>query len=289
MNTQKILILGAGGMLARALAEALRARGTELVALDRAACDITRSEDVVSTLDRHRPTAVINCSAYTNVDLCEKNPEQANAVNGTGPGNLADACGRFGSTLVHFSTDYVFDGSPRRPLRPEDPTGPASAYGISKLRGEQLIQKNPPPRWLIIRTAWLYGPGGNNFVETMLKVARAGKPLRVVNDQVGCPTNTHDLAAATLELLDRNASDVWHISNTGKTTWFDFARAIFEEYGLSPDLQPITSADWKTMKPDSAPRPAYSVLDTTAYANLAGKPMPDWRAALRKYRAGSGG
>ena len=137
---------------------------------------------------------------------------------------------------------------------------------------------------LIIRTAWLYGPGGPSFPKTMLDVARAGKPLRVVNDQIGAPTFTDDLATATLELLDKNAQGVFHVTNSGQTNWFDFAKAIFEEFGLTPDLQPTTAAEWKKLRPQSATRPAYSVLDLAAYEAVAGKSMPNWRDGLRRFR-----
>lgn len=278
-----ILITGGHGMLAHAFAQALAARGLHATVVGRQDCDVSSFDDVVATFDRVQPTLVINCAAYTKVDLAEKERERAHAANGVGPAVVADACGGRGAALVHFSTDYVFDGTLRRPLRPEDPVGPQSAYGESKLVGERNIRKLNPPGWLIVRTAWLYGPNGPNFVQTMLNVARAGKPLRVVNDQVGGPTYTFDLAAATLDLLDHGASGIWHVSNAGQTTWFDFARAIFEEWGLAPDLQPSSSAEWKRTKPDSATRPAYSVFDLGPLEKLLGRPMRPWRDALRAY------
>jgi dTDP-4-dehydrorhamnose reductase len=272
-------------MLAQAFRAVLDRFGLQHVDVCRADCDVADAQAVAATFERLRPTLLINCAAYTKVDLAEKEREAAHRANAIGPGVLAAECRRHGTALVHFSTDYVFDGSIRRPLRPEDPVGPQSAYGQSKLEGERAIQASLPARWLIVRTAWLYGPGGPNFVQTMLNVARAGKPLRVVNDQVGSPTYTFDLAGATLNLLDRGASGVWHVSNSGETTWFDFARAIFEAWGLSPDLQPTTSAQWKATKPDSAVRPAYSVFDLTPLTQLLGRPMRSWREALRDYHA----
>jgi dTDP-4-dehydrorhamnose reductase len=282
-----ILITGGRGMLAQAFARVLGERGRSVTLASRAECDIADGGQVGSLFARARPTLVLNCAAYTKVDLAEKEPEQARLANSVAPGVLAAECRRRGTALVHFSTDYVFDGTIRRPLRPEDPVGPRSAYGKSKLEGERAIQAIAPPRWMIVRTAWLYGPGGPNFVQTMLNVARAGKPLRVVNDQVGSPTCTFDLARATLDLLDGSASGVWHVSNSGETTWFDFAKAIFDEWGLSPDLQPTTSARWKVTKPDSAVRPAYSVFDLAPLANLLGRTMRPWRDALREYHTTS--
>jgi dTDP-4-dehydrorhamnose reductase len=278
-----ILITGGRGMLAHALAAALQKRGHESFSASRTDCDVADPAQVAALVDRLRPTLVLNCAAYTKVDQAEREPDQADRANGEGPRVLADACRRSAAALVHFSTDYVFDGSSRRPWRPDDPVDPQGAYGRSKLLGERAIQQNPPGRWLILRTAWLYGPNGPNFVQTMLNVARAGKPLKVVNDQVGSPTYTMDLAEATLDLLDRGAQGVYHVANAGQTSWFDFARAIFEEWGLTPDLKPSTSAEWKATKPDSATRPAYSVFDLTALSNILGRPMRPWRDALRAY------
>lgn len=283
---QATLLVGDRGMLAHAVRESFRARGIEPVGVDVDRCDITKPEQVAACLDEFEPSLVINCAAYTNVDGCEKNVELANAVNGTGVGHLAQACRVRNAALVHFSTDYVFDGSLRRPLRTDDPVGPRSAYGRSKLLGEQLLQQHAPARWLIVRTAWLYGPNGPSFPQTMLNAARAGKPLRVVADQVGSPTFTFDLAAAVLDLLDHDAQGIFHLTNGGETSWFDFARSIFAEFGVTPtSLEPIDSSEWKRIKPDSAERPSYSVLDTSAYAQLVGKSMPAWQDGLRRYRA----
>ncbi|MGB7161196.1 MAG: dTDP-4-dehydrorhamnose reductase [Tepidisphaeraceae bacterium] len=278
------LITGGGGMLATALRRALEQRGVTSQVFDRAGCDVTDERAIVKLFDTIRPTLVLNCAAYTKVDLAEKESELATRVNGTGAEILAHVCHARGAKLVHYSTDYVFDGTLHRPLRPDDPVGPRSAYGKSKLLGEQAILRVAGLDSLILRTAWLYGPNGPNFVKTMVHVARAGKPLRVINDQIGSPTYTLDLAAATLELVDRDARGVWHLSNAGETTWFDFAKAIFEEWKLSPDLQPTTSDAWKAQRPDSAPRPAYSVLDVTRFAQSAGRPMRHWRDALSAFK-----
>lgn len=281
--TDSVFITGGGGMLATALQRVLAGRGVRPHVFDRLGCDVTDEQAVRSLFHRHRPTLLLNCAAYTKVDLAEQEAERAAKVNGEGPGCLARLCAEFGAKLVHYSTDYVFDGTLRRPLRPDDPVGPQSAYGRSKLLGEQAIRRVAGVDYLIVRTAWLYGPNGPNFVKTMLNVARAGKPLRVVNDQVGSPTYTPDLAEATLELIDRSAGGVWHLSNAGQTTWFDFAREIFAEWGLSPDLQPTTSDAWKSQRPESAIRPAYSVLDVEPFARLTARPMRHWREALADY------
>jgi dTDP-4-dehydrorhamnose reductase len=280
----RVLITGGGGMLAAALRRALEQRGVKPHVFARTGCDVTDEGALRKLFDAVHPTLVLNCAAYTKVDLAENESELATRVNGIGAEILARVCHARGAKLVHYSTDYVFDGTLRRPLRPDDPVGPQSAYGKSKLIGEQAIQRVSGLDYLILRTAWLYGPNGPNFVKTMVNVARAGKPLRVVNDQVGSPTYTLDLAAATLDLVDRDAHGIWHVSNAGETTWFDFAKAIFEEWKLSPDLQPTTSDAWKAQRPDSAPRPAYSVLDVTPFAESTGRPMRHWREALTAFK-----
>jgi dTDP-4-dehydrorhamnose reductase len=280
-----VLITGGSGMLAHAFKDLMRARQLNAFAPSRGELDITSVPDLLAAFDRLKPTLVLNCAAYTKVDLAEKEKEAALAINGKAAGNVAEVCRRRGAAMVHFSTDYVFDGSMHRPLRPTDPVGPKGVYGASKLLGERMIQDAPPERWLILRTAWLYGPGGPNFVQTMLNAARAGKPLKVINDQVGCPTYTYDLAEATLRLLETDANGIYHVSNSGQTNWFEFTQVIMDEFGVTPkSLDPITSADWKAIKPDSAARPSYSVFDLSPLEDKIARPMPDWRDGLRRYR-----
>ena len=285
ITSGNILITGGGGMLAQAFAKIFAQRERAATLLSRVECDIVNHRALERIFEQHRPAIVINCAAYTKVDQAEKEPELADAVNGLGPTILAVLCRQHDATLVHFSTDYVFDGTIQRPLRPDDPVGPQSAYGRSKLLGEMAIRQTPPPRWLILRTAWLYGAGGPNFVQTMVNVARAGKPLKVVNDQVGSPTYTMDLAQATLGLLDAGASGIFHVTNSGQTTWHDFAAAIFEEFGLQPSLSSISSDEWKSTRPESAVRPRYSVLDVEPVAKELGRPMRHWREALKAFKA----
>lgn len=283
-HNARILLVGSKGMLASAIAGALQRAGfATIIGVDVDTCDITSPDSVQSNFEKHQPNLVINCAAYTNVDGCESKPDLANAVNGTGVGNLAAASKRVGAKLIHYSTDYVFDGTMRRPLKPNDPVGPQSAYGRSKLLGEQLLQQHNPPGWMILRTAWLYGPNGPNFPQTMLNAARAGKPLKVVGDQFGAPTYTLDLAEATLNLLQ--SSGIFHVANAGQTNWFEFAQAIFEEFNVTPQsLLSITSDDWKKIKPDSAIRPAYSLFDLSDYTRATGRTLPHWRDALHRYR-----
>lgn len=275
----RVLITGGGGMLAHAFRQSFTRRSIGYVALTREELDIADTIAVLDTTGKHQPTLIINCAAYTKVDQAEQEPELAERVNGRGPFVL----GKARVPVVHFSTDFVFDGNARNPYPADHPTAPLSAYGRSKLSGERQLLKRYPES-LVVRTAWLYGPQGACFPQTVINAAKAGKPLKVVNDQTGTPTFTYDLAKATLDLLDRNAKGIWHITNSGETTWFDFTRAILEEFNLKTELSPTTSAEWKKLKPNSAIRPAYSVLDVSPYEQLVGKPMPHWRDALHRYR-----
>ncbi|MDB5294502.1 MAG: dTDP-4-dehydrorhamnose reductase [Phycisphaerales bacterium] len=287
-----VLITGGNGMLAFAVKEALAARGIPFASVGRAECDLADVDAVARTFDRVKPTLVLNCAAYTNVDGCETDPTGATAGNTTAPGNLAKACRAGGAALVHYSTDYVFDGkgepaadgSGPWPWRINDPVAPLGAYGRSKLAGEQLLQEHAPARWVIARTQWLYGPSGKHFVDTMLNAARAGKPLKVVADQIGSPTYTPHLAAATLDVLDRGGQGIWHLSNSGRTSWFGFTEAIMAAFDVTPaSLVPATSAEWKQIRPQAAHRPAWSVFDLTPYEALIGKPMPRWQDGLTAY------
>jgi len=281
----RILVTGGNGMLAYAFKQRFAPMNLNVTYADRSVCDVCDDDSCNRAFRDLQPTLVINCAAYTKVDLAEKERGAANQCNGYGVGHLAELCRNYGAMLVHFSTDYVFDGTVSRPLETTDPLGPLSAYGKSKLLGEQLLRQDAPDRWLILRTAWLYGPGGPCFPATMVNVAKQGKPLKVVDDQHGTPTFTYDLVDATLELIHRQApSGIWHLTNSGQTTWYDFTAAILEEFGLKTDLSRTSSAEWKKLKPDAAIRPMYSVLDITPYESLTRQQMPKWRDALHRYR-----
>jgi dTDP-4-dehydrorhamnose reductase len=278
-----IVITGGKGMLAQAIVAALAARNLRAVALDRTAADVTSEESIRAIFRQHKPTLLINCAAHTKVDLCEDEPEKADAINGHAVGLLATQAREHNAVLVHYSTDFVFDGSGHRPYRTDDPVHPLSAYGRSKLLGERKLQENAPSSWLIVRTAWLYGRGGPSFPRTIIERGRQGSPLKVVNDQIGSPTYTPDLASATLDLLDRGQSGLWHVTNSGQTSWYDFARAALEEFGVDAVLGPISTADWLKLRPKQAIRPAYSVLDGEPFAHAVGRPMRHWREALAGY------
>ena len=263
--------------------DALRARGLPPVLLDRKGCDLADPAAVAAVFN-HRPTLVLNCAAHTKVDQAEQEPAVADRVNGTAVGELAAGCKRVGAALVHVSTDFVFNGAGTAPYPVDGPTGPLSAYGRSKLLGETELQRNAPPRWLIVRTAWVFGRHGANFPKTMVTAARAGRPLSVVSDQVGSPTYTVDLAAGILDLLDGGGNGTYHVTNAGRTNWREFAAATLAEFGMDHPVAGITSADWAKVKPNAAHRPGFSVLDLGPFELTTGRPMRPWREALAAFR-----
>ncbi|MTV24700.1 dTDP-4-dehydrorhamnose reductase [Nitriliruptoraceae bacterium ZYF776] len=278
-----VLVTGAGGQLGVEVVRAVRAAGGEVVGLGHAELDLTDAVAVRATLEQERPTLVVNAAAWTDVDGCEADPDRAHLVNAAAVGELADACADVGARLVHVSTDYVFDGrgirgpdGRRRPYRPDDPVDPINVYGASKAAGEVLVRDASVPH-LVVRTAWVSGAAGRNFVTTMLRLADEGRPVRVVDDQVGSPTFARDLAAGLLALAGAGATGTFHLANDGACSWFELARATFEDAGLEVELRPIPSSEF----PRPAARPAWSVLDLEA-AVAAGVPRPQpWRAGLR--------
>jgi dTDP-4-dehydrorhamnose reductase len=282
---RSILITGGGGMLGRALNDLLTKRGLHPASLDRAALDIADPMALARAFADLKPSLVLNCAAHTKVDLCEQEPEKADAINGMAVGQMADLCRGHGAFLVHVSTDFVFNGCGTQPYKIDDPVAPLSAYGRSKLLGENLLERSGLDDWLIVRTAWVYGRGGANFPRTMVTAARAGKPLSVIDDQIGSPTYAADLAEAILALLDKDASGIFHFTNSGQTSWRDFAISALAEFGLSNPVAPITSAQWRQTKPNSAIRPAYSVLDLSEYIAATGRTPRPWQAALKDYAA----
>jgi dTDP-4-dehydrorhamnose reductase len=278
----KYAVLGAAGQLGRDLCPRLPG---EVIPLGRDRAELTEAALLRATLAELRPDVVVNCAAYNFVDRAESEPAAAFAVNDWGVRDLALACRDLNCVLVHFSTDYVFglDEAPRRPWLETDAPGPVSVYGLSKLAGEYLVRALCP-RHVVVRTCGLYGVWGSggkggNFVETMLRVAGQGKPLRVVADQTCTPSYTVDVALATAELLATNRYGLFHVTNGGSTTWHDFARAIFELEGIDADLTPITSKEFGA----AARRPAYSVLAPAALQAAGVTPPRSWRDALAAY------
>jgi dTDP-4-dehydrorhamnose reductase len=278
-----VVVLGAGGMLGRRIVARLDERGALYRAYARSDLDITDARTLRRLVAEPHPSLIINCAAYTRVDDCETHIEQAMAVNGAAVGELADLARELDVQLVHISSDYVFAGDGGRPYREDDPTAPPeslSAYGRSKLEGDARILASGC-RHLIARTSWVYGPGGSNFVDTIIKAAATRPELKVVDDQRGRPTYTVDLAAGIMALLDRGASGIVNVTNSDECTWFDFAREIAAALELKTPIHPCTSAEF----PRPAKRPAYSVLDVSRYAQLTGAPLRSWREAVRAYLA----
>jgi dTDP-4-dehydrorhamnose reductase len=270
----RVLVTGGRGLLGREIEEVFRDR-FDLLVTDREECDVTSLPECHREIDRFRPDAVIHCAAYTAVDRAEIEPETAHAVNATGTGNVARACRERGILLVTFGTDYVFDGLTSRPYREEDPVRPLSAYGKSKLAAEEAMRRAGTDH-LLVRTQWLYGAGGRNFVLTILGKARSGETLRVVSDQTGCPTFARDLVKAVLKLLDAGARGTVHFSNEGETTWFGLAGYVLERAGLAEaPLLPAATRDL----PYPARRPAYSVLSKEKYRSITGESPRPWQEA----------
>ncbi|MGB3627239.1 MAG: dTDP-4-dehydrorhamnose reductase [Henriciella sp.] len=279
-----ILIVGKSGQVARALAE--RAENTSrLVALGRPDLDITRPATIRSAIERTNAAIVINASAYTAVDRAEDEEADAFAVNADGPQHLAAACKAAGIPLIHFSTDYVFDGTKYGAYKESDPTAPLSVYGRSKLAGEQAVAATLDDH-VILRTAWVYSPFGTNFVKTMLRLASSRDELGVVADQAGCPTSALDIADAALaiahQILNGGARfGVFHLTGSGETSWHGLAAEVFSLSaslgGPTATARPIATTDY----PTPAARPANSMLDGSKLAELYGIRLPDWRASVR--------
>jgi|WetSurMetagenome_2_1015567.scaffolds.fasta_scaffold61881_2 dTDP-4-dehydrorhamnose reductase len=277
-----ILVVGHNGMLGQDMVCAARAGGHSVSGIDFPEIDITNQESVQSCFAAEKPHAVINCAAYTAVDACEIDRNRAFAVNTHGAGLLARAAAECGSMFVHFSTDYVFDGTKTGPYRESDPPNPASVYGKSKLEGELLV-RDICLRSFIFRIAWLYGAGGGNFVKTIRGLAKknaiAGVPVRVVNDQRGSPTCTLDVCRQTLRMLRTNHFGLYHCTSEGECSWYDFAAEIVCAAGIPAQVLPCTTAEF----PRPAPRPANSVLENSGLKKLGLNFMPHWKEAFASF------
>jgi dTDP-4-dehydrorhamnose reductase len=273
-----LLITGVYGQLGKALQRTALRQGLEITGHDVDTLDIADRAAVEREVLRTRPRTVVNCAAYTAVDACETDEHAATVINGDAVGHLASACNQVGARLIHISTDYVFSGTADRPYSESDPTDPRSAYGRSKVRGEELARTGE--RHLIVRTAWLYGRGGTNFVETIRGLLQKGTlPLRVVDDQQGSPTFCDDLAEALVDLERVDASGLVHAANTGITSWHGFASEIVRLLGVDAEVRAVKTAEF----PRPAPRPGFSVLDTSRLTRLLGRSMPPWQEALSRY------
>ncbi|MDY7042250.1 MAG: dTDP-4-dehydrorhamnose reductase [Chloroflexota bacterium] len=279
----KILLIGTNGQLGSDLVKALT--DVDLIPLTHRDVDICEPVGLRETLGRHAPDVVINTAAYHKVDECETNVEKTFAVNTHGVRNLALACKEQDCALLHMSTDYVFGGDTARrtPYNETDPPSPINVYGIAKLAGEYFVRYILDRHW-IVRSQWLYGVAGasgkgGNFVELMLRLAREGRDIKVVDDQVGSPTYTVDLARKIAQLVKTEHYGLYHITNAGECTWYQFAREIWELSGLHPNAEPTTTAAFGAV----ATRPAYSVLDNAALRAIGQNEVRTWREALAAY------
>ncbi|MDP9188809.1 MAG: dTDP-4-dehydrorhamnose reductase [Actinomycetota bacterium] len=273
----KLVVTGAGGMLGTDVTKVARAQGHEVVALTREELDITDPKRVDRAMARHRPGAVINCAAWTNVDAAEDSEKEAEIVNGEGASFVADAASGVGAKVLYVSTDYVFDGAKRAPYTESDEPNPINAYGRTKLAGERATAL-ATKRSFIVRTSWLFGPGGGNFVETMLRLGQGGGPVVVVHDQVGCPTYTGHLAVGLVRLIDSESYGVHHMAGAGSCSRYEFAMEIFRQSEVVTRVMASTT----DMMAAPAARPADSVLGSGRTAPIA---LPDWKRGLSDYLA----
>ena len=278
----RVLVTGATGQLGSEVADQFRRSGHEVISPVRSELDLMYPEQVAATARDLQADWVINCAAYTQVDKAESETEQAYLVNRDSPGQLALAIADYGGRMLQVSTDFVFDGTQHRPYLETDTPNPLGIYGRSKLEGEQAVQRVLPEA-VVVRTAWVYGVHGHNFVKTMLRIATTGKPLRVVSDQRGTPTWARDIATAISELVAEQATGTFNFTSAGETSWHGFASAILEEgaqAGFAIKTEGVTPIPTSAY-PTPAARPAYSVLSTEKIRPLLSAPIPGWRDSLK--------
>jgi dTDP-4-dehydrorhamnose reductase len=275
----RFAITGAAGMLGQDLVAAAKAAGHDVLAYPRAELDIVDAAAVERAVSAAHPDVVVNCAAWTNVDGAEDDEAGAVAVNGAGAGNVARAATAAGAWTIHVSSDYVFDGSKRDPYVESDPVNPLSAYGRTKLAGERAVAEAAPDRHTIVRSSWLFGAGGPCFPATIMRLASERDELKVVDDQIGCPTFTRHLAEALLDLgaRDERLAGIVHIAGAGRCSWFEFAREIVASAGVSCDVKPCRTDEM----PRPATRPAYSVL--RSQRGEGAPALPEWREGLAQY------
>lgn len=290
----RILITGSNGQLGNELQKIVATgkaeigavseeiKNAEVFAMDVDTLDITNLEQVKKVLNEVKPDVVINCAAATNVDGCEANQDLAFKINSLGPRNLAMVAEELGAKIVQVSTDYVFSGVGEAPLKECDLVAPVSVYGKTKLLGEEFV-RDFSTKYYIVRTAWLYGYVGHNFVYTMMKLGKDRDTLNVVNDQLGNPTHANDLAYHILKLIQTEEYGVYHCTGKGECSWYNFASEIMKLSGRNCTVNPCTSEEYKSMYPNSADRPAYSSLDNMMLRCTIGDEMRDWKDALKTF------
>ncbi|MDR6999835.1 dTDP-4-dehydrorhamnose reductase [Neobacillus niacini] len=271
-----ILVTGANGQLGKEMKREL-SLSHSVIALSKTELDITEREKVEKLMREIKPNLIIHCAAFTAVDLCEISQKKALEVNGLATSYLTDAADKIGARMFYISSDYVFDGKKKSPYVEEDDPNPQSIYGLSKWLGEQFVLRME--KGTVIRTSWLYGHDGRNFVKTMLQLAKQNREIKVVNDQIGSPTYVNDLVEIILELINKK-NGIYHVNNSGSCSWYEFAHAIFKEAGYNPDVVfPISTDDYGA----AAPRPSYSVLTSNYLQNENVKVPRHWQAALSEF------
>lgn len=274
----KVLVTGIKGQLGFDVVNELEKRGIEAIGTDIHNMDITNAEVVDKVIKTAAPDAVIHCAAYTAVDAAEDNEELCRKINAQGTQNIADVCKALDIKMIYISTDYVFDGQGERPWEPDDERAPKSVYGQTKYEGELAVQRTLD-KYFIVRIAWVFGINGKNFVKTMLKLAENHDRLTVVNDQFGSPTYTYDLARLLVDMVQTDKYGVYHATNEGFCSWYEFACAIFEEAGIRMEVVPVTSAEYGA----KANRPSNSRMSKEKLTQNGFEKLPVWQDALRRY------
>lgn len=274
----KVVVTGALGQLGQDVVKELQQQGHEAIGTDRSQLDITNEENVMSFITNVKPDVILHCAAYTNVDKAEEDRETAHLINALGTGYLAKAAKEAGSKMLYVSTDYVFDGTASEPYEADHPTKPLGVYGETKLAGEELLKQHLD-QYFIVRTAWVFGVNGNNFVKTMLRLGEERSEVGVVHDQVGSPTYTVDLARFMIELAESDKYGTYHATNAGVCSWYEFAVEIFQQAGLDVKVNPLTTEQF----PRPAARPKYSVLSKKKIEEQGFTPIRDWKEALKAY------
>ncbi|MCM1569183.1 MAG: dTDP-4-dehydrorhamnose reductase [Roseburia sp.] len=276
----KVLVTGVKGQLGYDVVKELENRGIEAIGVDIEEMDITDGDSVPRVIGQAAPDAVIHCAAYTAVDAAEENEEACRRVNARGTANIAGVCKELGCKMIYISTDYVFGGEGERPWEPEDERAPQSVYGQTKYEGELAVQ-SMLEKYFIVRIAWVFGLNGKNFVRTMLNLAKTRDTLMVVNDQFGSPTYTYDLAKLLADMVQTDKYGVYHATNEGVCSWYEFACAIFEKAGISMEVLPVTSAEYGA----KAKRPMNSRMSKEKLTENGFRRLPTWQDALERYLA----
>jgi dTDP-4-dehydrorhamnose reductase len=279
----KVVVTGAKGQLGQDVMKQLQEQSHEAIGTDRNDLDITNEADVLKFISEAKPDVILHCAAYTNVDAAESDRDTAYQVNAVGTENLAKAAKAVDAKILYISTDYVFDGTATEPYEVDHPTKPLGVYGETKFAGEELLKKHAE-KYFIVRTAWVFGIGGNNFVKTMIRLGEERGEVGVVHDQVGSPTYTVDLASLMLEVMKTEKYGTYHATNAGVCSWYEFAVEIFKQAGMNQvKVSPLTTDQF----PRPAKRPAYSVLSKQKLEETGFAPLRDWKEALAAYLAES--